>query len=497
MAISIAVLDIWKWSISVAINHKLRLSKKKVNGMYGNNMKRVILHIDFNSYFATVEQQANPRLRGKPIAVTGGDRLVRTVVGAASIEAKKLGIKTGMNLQEALRIYPDLVLVKGDSDKYLSCTKKFLNILKDYTPLVEVFSIDEAFVQLGSRVQGLGFSFCHSEPKAKNLSTRLSHINVSETSSEILHYVQDDKYDYAISVAQQIKKRVSQEIGEWVTCSIGISYNKRMAKLAGSMQKPNGLVVIADEEAAQFVLDRTPLDEICGIGFRIKKRLNNMGIFNFTDLRKVDLKNLLAAFKSYGKVLYDMCRGVDQTPLIPFYLKEEVKSIGHRHTTSKDISDPVEIKQLLLKLSELVARKLRAKKLVGKTITVWFRYAFNLEYYRLSGQRFSGDSMQTTIKFTDDGWDIFSAGWKLFLKLWIEGEPIRMVGISASNLTSKLPNNLNFLDDEKRKEKIINTLDKVNDKYGEFTIFRGILLNSRKVMRKPNAFLADYRFKIG
>lgn len=432
-------------------------------------MNRVIMHIDFNSFFATIEQQANPRLRGKPIAVTGGDRLTRTVVGAASIEAKRLGIKTGMNLQEALRIYPDLILVKGDSDKYLSCTKKFLNILKDYSPLVEVFSIDEAFIQL-----------------------------VGESD--------------ALSIAERIKQRVRIEIGEWVTCSIGISYNKRMAKLAGSMYKqslknlpsakqfvkfykPDGIVVIKDEKEAIWVLDRVQLDEICGIGFRIKKRLNNMGVFSFADLRKVDLENLLASFKSYGKILYDMSRGIDETSLTPFFEKEEVKSIGHRHTTSKDIDDPLEIKQLLLKLSELVARKLRSKKLVGKTVSIWFRYGFSLDYYKLTGHRFSGGGMQTTINLTDEGIDIFNAGWKIFLNIW-NGDPIRMIGISVSNLCSQFPTNLSFLEDDLRKEKIINTLDKVNDKYGEFTLFRGILLNSIRIRRRPNAFLADYRFKI-
>src|SRR3990167_9990346 len=111
---------------------------------------RTILHIDFNSFFATVEQQANPRLRGKPIGVTGGDKLERTVLGAASIEAKKFGVKTGMHPYEAKRLCPDLILVKGDSDKYLEVTKKFLNIIKDYSPLVEVFSIDEVFMEIAS-----------------------------------------------------------------------------------------------------------------------------------------------------------------------------------------------------------------------------------------------------------------------------------------------------------------------------------------------------------
>ena len=108
---------------------------------------RSIIHIDFNSYFATVEQQANPRLRGKPVGVTGGDRMERTVLGAASVEAKKYGVKTGMQIWEAHKLCPDIILVQGDSDKYLECTKRFLNILKDYSPNLEVFSIDECFLE--------------------------------------------------------------------------------------------------------------------------------------------------------------------------------------------------------------------------------------------------------------------------------------------------------------------------------------------------------------
>ena len=115
-------------------------------------MNRTILHIDMNSYFATVEQQANPRLRGKPVGVTGGDRMKRTVLGAASIEAKRYGVKTGMQIWEAKKLCPQIILVKGDSDKYLEVTKRFLNILKGYSPYLEVFSIDECFLELPTPV---------------------------------------------------------------------------------------------------------------------------------------------------------------------------------------------------------------------------------------------------------------------------------------------------------------------------------------------------------
>ena len=399
-----------------------------------------ILHIDFNSYFASGEQQANPRLRGKPVGVTGGDRMERTVLGAASIEAKRFGVKTGMQIWEAKKLCPGIILVPGDSDKYLETTKRFLNILKDYSPYLEVFSIDECFL---------------------------------ETSS-----------DNAVPMALDIKKRIRSEVGEIVTCSIGISYNKLMAKLAGSLKKPDGLVIIPTQQEAIQILDKVALDEICGIGSRIKKRLNNLGISNFYQLRQTPLGSLLASFKSYGQILYNMARGIDHSPIIPFYEKGEVKSIGHRHTISHDTNNPTEIKQTMLKLSEMVARRLRAKRLVGKTIHCWYREA-----------GFQGFGMQTTSVFTNDGLEIFKAAWKIFQTIW-SSERIRMVGISISNLISQTPQNLSFLPEVKRKEIITRALDKINDKYGEFTLQRGILLTSAKIRRKPNPFMSDRRFKL-
>lgn len=414
---------------------------------------QTILHIDFNSYFATVEQQANPRLRNKPIGVIGGDRTTRTVIGAASIEAKRFGVKTGMQIWQAKQLCPQIILVPGDSDKYLETTKRFLNILKDYTPYVEVFSIDECFLELV-------------------------------------------KPAIARDVAITIKERIKREIGEYITCSIGISYNKLIAKLAGSLQKPDGLVVIANEKEAVKILDNIALDEICGIGSRIKSRLNKMGIFNFKQLRAVPLPLLNLEFKSYGNFLYNAARGIDYTKVTPFYQKEEIKSVGHRHTINHDSDNPVEIKQTLLKLTELIARRLRAKKLVGKTIHCYFRDAVEYENgFNISRIVFSGDGMQETITSTQDGLKIFKIAWKIFNNLW-QGNEIRMIGVSVSNLSSASYQNISLLEENVRQEKIIQALDKINDKFGEFMLQRGILLQSTNIKRKPNSFLSDRRFKL-
>jgi len=434
---------------------------------------RTILHIDFNSYFATVEQQANPRLRGKPTGVTGGDRIKRTVLGAASIEAKKFGVKTGMQIWEAKKLCPQIILVPGDSDKYLEVTKRFLGILSSYSPVLEVFSIDEVFMELSS------------------LHLRGEVMGNLMYTSEVCE-----------NLALQIKSRIRSEIGEWMRVSIGISYNKLMAKLASNLQKPDGLVIIPNQEEAIKILENQDLDEICGIGSRIKYRLNKMGIFNFRQLRQVPLEILLFNFKSYGNFLYNAARGIDNSLITPFYEKEEVKSVGHRYTLVHDTNSPAEIKQVLLKLTELVSRRLRAKNLVGKTISCWFRYGFahprgevvNLPNAHLGGE-FQGNGMQTTIHHTDDGLEIFKASWKIFNEMW-DKSAIRMIGISISNLTPQTPKNLSFLDEIKRREVITKALDKINDKYGEFTLKRAVLLGTPTIRRMPNPFLADRRFKL-
>lgn len=457
-----------------------------------------IFHIDFNSFFATVEQQANPRLRGKPIGVSGGDRLTRTVIGAASVEAKLRGVKTGMRIPEALKLCPDLILVRGDSDKYLSVTKKFLNILKGYSDKLEIFSIDEVFleVDLWSPSSLVLAGPVSLQPRSTS-SLRCGRSAGHPVSLPPAHQP-------LFNLAFNIKQRIRDEVGEWITVSIGISYNKMLSKLAGSLYKPDGLVAILDQESAVWILDRVELDEVCGIGSRTKLRLNNMGIFNFSDLRKVPLPLLLASFKSYGWVLYNFARGIDESRIVPFFEKEEVKSIGHRHTISHDVWDPEEIKQTLLKLSEMVARRLRAKKLEGRTISIWYRAAFNLASHLSGGSLFEGRGMQTTIPYTNDGLTIFKAGWEVFHKIWDERsspsgegkEAIRMIGISVSNLKPVNPATISFLDDVKRREVITKALDKINDRYGEFTLQRGILLTSTKLKRMPNSFLSDRRFKI-
>ncbi|MDA1038399.1 MAG: DNA polymerase IV, partial [bacterium] len=207
-------------------------------------MSRIVMHIDMNCYFASVEQQANPFLRGKPIGVTG-KRTERSVVAAASIEAKRLGVKTAMSTWEAKRICPSIVLVHGDPEKYSHITHNFFSLFKEFTNKVEMFSVDEGFLD-----------------------------------------VTDEAEDYlgAVIMAQEIKHRLKEVCGERITASIGISQNKLMAKLASEFVKPDGLTVVKPNDVNDF-LGFVELDDFCGIGKRIHHRLNLLNIFNVRELQ--------------------------------------------------------------------------------------------------------------------------------------------------------------------------------------------------------------------
>ena len=215
---------------------------------------RIILHLDMDSYFASVEQQFNQKLVGKPVGVLKA--LGRTCVIAASREAKKFGVKTGTTVWDAKILCPQIVFVPANFDRYFLVTKKFIAICENFSPYIEVFSIDELFMDVTESQKFFG--------GVQNL-------------------------------CDQIKKQIKEQIGEYITCTIGISYNRLLAKLASGINKPDGLFEITFENRAQ-VLFSVKLTDICGIGFRLGKRLLSMGIKNFKTLQEIPIEFLQSSF---------------------------------------------------------------------------------------------------------------------------------------------------------------------------------------------------------
>ena len=373
-----------------------------------------------NAFFASVEQQSNPELRGKPIAVIGAAK--RTIVTTCSYEARAFGVKTGMNSWEARKMCPELIFVIGNNRKYTYTSTLIFQIMRDFTPLVEVSSIDEAFLDVTGCLSLFG-------PPQR--------------------------------IAGLIKGRIREQFG--LTCSVGIAPNKLLAKLASDMQKPDGLTAIVKADIPR-VLERVPIKDICGIGAKTQTKLAKFGIRTCGDLGRFPVDILRRTFGVIGERLHQMGLGQDDSPVVPDAEAEEVKSVGHSTTLDRDISERQEILRFLLQLSEMVGRRARRYQVAGRTVTLTVRYQ---DFTTFSRQESRGS-------YTNNSEEIYQASVKILDGIDI-AQPIRLLGVKISNLrhhTEQLP----LFPAERKKARLASAMDHVNNKFGDFTVTFGSLL---------------------
>ena len=384
-------------------------------------MQRTIIHIDMNAFFASVEQQANPQLRDKPIAVVGRGR---TVVTTASYEARAFGVKTGMSKWEALRQCPQLILVEGDNRKYTWTSRQIMTILQEYTPQVEVFSIDEAFLDVTGSLALFGS---------------------------------------AERIALLIKARIRHRLG--LTCSIGIAPNKLLAKLASDMKKPDGLTIIHSGDLPAL-MERIPIRDLCGIGRQTERALTLCGIRTCGELGRFPMDILRRKFGVIGERLSLMGRGIDHSPVVPSTEEDTVQSVGHSMTLDRDISDPADIRRFLLQLAEMVGRRARRHHVAGKTIHLTIRYADMTTFGR----------QQTRADHTNASDEIFREALAILETLALE-QPVRLLGIRLTNLRQQ-QQQLSLFAAERRQSKALDAMDAVNDRFGEHVLTFGTILNN-------------------
>ena len=397
---------------------------------------KIILHIDMNSYYASMEQQAYPNLRGKPIGVAGKGSGERTVIVGASIEAKRLGVKGASSTWEAKRICPELIIVPANYARYSYTSKKIFDLFERFSPTVEVFSIDEAFIELPNKAT----------------------------------------WADGIAIAKQIKKLIRTQIGDWLTCSIGISYGRTLAKLGSELQKPNGLVVITPENF-QSVTAKIAVQELCGVGFRIGPRLNQMGITTIGDLGLVPKAQLIQVFgDATGSWLYAIGNGVDDSKIRSFRELPQEKSIGHTYTVPRDLSSTNDAKKVLFLLSERVGRRLRRKNLVGQTVSVYLRFNDHTGWGEQTSQK----------EYVFDGLQIYRLAEKI-LNTLDHHQPIRLVGVTVSSLAQAKQTSAPLFEQQLSYERAVRSIDKINERYGEFTIHRGIIADVRaRILALPD-----------
>ncbi|MGB9813356.1 MAG: DNA polymerase IV [Thermovenabulum sp.] len=376
-----------------------------------------IIHVDMNAFYASCHQAKDPSLKGKPVIVAGDPKKRNGIVLTASYEARAYGVKTAMPNFQAKKLCKNAVFLKPDYILYVKMSERVMDILRRFTPIVEVFSIDEAWLDVS------GCERLFGEP---------------------------------IEIAEKIQKVIKEELG--LPCSIGISCNKILAKMASDLKKPMGITVLYPEEVPEVIWP-LPVEELYGVGKRMADKLNSMNIKTIGDLANIPVEFLEAAFGVIGRQLYLWANGIDESPVDPGFTKGE-KSMGHSITLPKDITTFEEARAVLLSLSEQVGRRVRKKNFVGRVVTLTMR-----------DDSFLTKTRSATIPYTNTTEDIYKTAKKLLESNWDGKTPLRLLGVSLSGLTRDFEQISLFPHDEKLR-KLNKVIDKIKDRFGENAVYR-------------------------
>jgi DNA polymerase IV len=387
----------------------------RMKNMYPKN-GRVILHVDMNSFYASVEMAYDPTLKGKPLAIAGNVEERRGIIVTCSYEARKLGIKTTMPLWEAKKLCPQLIVKKPNFERYRAASIGMFEILRNYTNLVEPVSIDEGYLDITE-------SFELGSP---------------------------------IQIAESIQKRIHEQLD--IPCSIGIAPNKFLAKMASDMKKPMGITILRKRDIPT-VLWPLNTNEMHGVGKKTAEKLTTIGIQTIGDLatgNEIQLKTLLGI---NGIRIKERANGKDVRPVDPESVAD-FKSIGNSTTLPRDISNQQELFRVLESLAETVSVRLKRKSVLASTLGVTIRFKDRKTITR-------SKKLSNPINHKDD---ISTLSKQLFLKHW-NGDPIRLLGITGSDLVDNdhAYKQLDLFSFEKdaKKEPLIKTLSELREKYGE------------------------------
>lgn len=406
------------------------------------------MHIDMDAYFASVEQATNLYLKGKPVIVCGVSTIsgykeknshrnqsykTRSVVASCSYEAKRYGVKSGMNVREALFLCPDAIIVEGCAEKYLEVSREIFSIIKRFTEEVEIYSIDEVFIDISGIYNLYGGKRC-----------------------------------LASSIKEAIKKETS------LTCSAGIGPNKLIAKIASSICKPDGIKIVEKEEVENFISE-LPVEKIPGIGKKMKEKLAEFGIDKCRDIKKAGRDFLVEKFGTAGNIIYEKSMGRDNEEIIKN--PPEPKSIGHSYTLPFDTINMEIIKMVIFKLSYKVAKRMRQKNKHGKTVSLFLRF-----------YDFTGITKRKKLKdIPADEKFIFSLAISIFKKIKVE-KRIRAIGVSIGDLFDF---NYEYLFEKMgNKEILFHRIDNINYRFGENSVIPAILLLEKEVeIKKVHSFI--------
>ncbi|MCA9735012.1 MAG: DNA polymerase IV [Deferribacteres bacterium] len=390
-------------------------------------IERVIMHLDMDAFFAAIEQLDNPEYRGKPVVVgadpQGGKG--RGVVSTASYEARTYGIHSALPISQAYRLCPHAIFVRGRIQRYVELSRKIIEIIKNYSPVVEQISIDEAFVDISGSLRLLG--------SAKEIAVKL-------------------------------KADILQQTG--LKASVGIAPNKFIAKIASDLEKPDGLTICEQGHEKAF-LAPLPIRKLWGVGARTEERLQKLGIHTIGDIAAFDVKKLTEKLGVWGFGLWKLANGIDNRKI---GTQHKRKSISEERTFNEDVADYTTVEKTLFKIADELSRTMRRKALKGRTITLKLR----LEGF---------DTFTRSKKLTDyvqDADSLRAVVVGMFRQFPINERKVRLVGIAVSQLNTlggeQLPLFENTPANNKELEKL---LDELKQRFGEKVIMRGSFMKKK------------------
>ena len=381
---------------------------------------RTIFHVDMDAFFVSVEELYDPLLKGKAVVV-GGQRNERGVVSAASYEARKFGVHSAMPLRTAAKMCPHAIFVDGHPERYRECSEQVYKVLGTFSPQVEMASIDEAYLDMTGteRLHGRPLKAAHTLHRRMNEKTRLN-------------------------------------------CSVGIGTSRLIAKVCSGQAKPNGVLWIVPGEEAKFL---APLDvrEIPGVGKIMEKHLHDLGIQKVGDLAKLEAGELERRFGKWGLALAGKARGEDAGGWFDNEVGADIaaKSISHEHTYDEDTADVAQLEATLIRLSEMVGRRLREANFHACTIQLKLRYK---DFTTITRAHTLPNPTQLDI-------EIFENIRALFRKNWQKGAPIRLLGVQASSFTTAA-DQIDLLEGtrQQRWKDALAAADSLRDRFGESSV---------------------------
>ena len=388
--------------------------------------KRDILHCDLNNFYASCECLINPSLKGQPVAVGGSEEDRHGVIVAANYEAKKFGVHCGVTTYQAKKLCPNLNICHSKFDVYNKYSRLVRAIYEEYTDQVEVFSIDECFLDV--------------------------------THSKI--------FGTPVQIANEIRERVKKEIG--LTISVGVSFNKTFAKIGSDLKKPDATTVITESNFKDKVW-RLPVEDMFGVGRKTQEKLLKMGVNTIGDLAKLDRKFLNEEFGKVGEELYKKANGLDDDKVS--YVTDEIipKSIGNSTTFYKDLTEKKDIELGFMVLSESVTERMIKKGIkLARTLSIVVRDS-DLKFYQ----------RQSKITPSRDSSYFAKIATKLFYESFSHLKKVRLLGITVSGFEEE--NQLSFFDE--KKSEVDEVMFKIRDKFGHNSIKRGSALTNEKIAK--------------